>query len=49
MGPVERGLAMRHLPDPELYGQKRRRRKYWFLGALLFGLYYVMVLLSFWR
>lgn len=29
-----------HLPDPELYGVKRRRRKLWILGAILFGSLY---------
>lgn len=34
-----------HLPDPELYGLKRRRRKLWILGAILFGLFYGAMLL----
>jgi len=36
---------MGHLPDPELYGQRSRRRKYWILGAIMFGAFYGAMLL----
>jgi len=34
-----------HLQDPELYGQRSRRRKYWIFGAILFGAFYGAMLL----